>query len=94
MPLREPIIGDVKALQVECGDCGRERWLARHALLKSRITPETSIENLSARFRCSSCLEAGLPGTNIIVTPVFHDAGRARSAELFALNNLATRESV
>lgn len=88
LPTREPILGDVASVSVECADCGRSRWWKASQLTRFRdVRSSTPLAALSARLTCSSCQEEGLPGKSISVQAMFVSDGARIRAEAHVLNS-------
>ena len=82
----EPTLGEVKCLKIECADCGRERWLQAHQLLRGRATEATTLAAYMDRLVCADCVGEGLPGRNLVAVPVFYDAATRQRAENWRIN--------
>lgn len=82
----EPVIGDIKSLRIECGDCGRERWLKQHELLRGSVSGVTPIRIVMDRLVCADCRDEGSLGRNLIAVPYFFDKRKAIQAEAWATN--------
>jgi hypothetical protein len=88
MPTREPLLGDVASVSVECSDCGRSRWWRVAQLMRVRgVCRQTPLPQLSARLSCSACQDDGLPGKNIVVQAMFVSEGARIRAEAHVLNS-------
>ena len=88
LPTREPLLGDVASVSVECSDCGRARWWQAGQLMRfPGICAGTRLAKLSARLTCSACQEEGLPGKNISVQALFVSEGARLRAEAHILNS-------
>lgn len=62
----EMLLGEAGRLGIECGDCGRTRWLKPRQLVgRDGITLHTSLSAIGRRLSCSACTEEGLPGKNV-----------------------------
>lgn len=82
MALRgEPRLGAVRCLKIECADCGRERWLQAHEILRGKVTEATLLSDYMNRLVCADCREEDLPGRNLVAIPVFYEEAARRSAE-------------
>lgn len=82
----EPLIGDIRSLRIECEDCGRERWLKQHELLRGRVSGATPLRLVMSRLICADCRDDGLPGRNLVAVPHFYDRRVAVKAEAWATN--------
>lgn len=76
----EPILRQATAIQIECSDCGRNRWRRPAELVGGRVTMSSTIRDIAPKFYCVACREDGLPGKNISVQVAFsRDADRQRA---------------
>lgn len=88
LPAREPLLGDVASVSVECSDCGRSRWWQAGQLMRfPGIFTGTPLAKLSARLACSACQDDGLPGKSISVQVLFVSESARVRAEAHALNS-------
>ncbi|WP_080849946.1 hypothetical protein [Agrobacterium tumefaciens] len=78
----EPTLMQVVSLSIECADCGRMRWRKPVDLYRFRgIDASTPLSRIGERLSCSSCVEAGAQGKNIVVQAAFSfDLDRERAA--------------
>lgn len=74
-------LGSASRLCVECGDCGRGRWIAPSQLVgRAGLTLHTSLSEVAGRLTCSACSGDGLPGKNVTVQAFFvQDTDRIRA---------------
>ena len=88
LPAREPLLGDVASVSVECSDCGRARWWQAGQLMRfPGVRTGTPLATLSARLSCSACQEDGLPGKSISVQVLFVNESARVRAEAHVLNS-------
>ena len=89
MPLvkGEPIVGDIKSLHIECGDCGRERWLTQQDVLRrAGVSETTALRGYMDRLVCADCRSEGQPGRNLIASPQFYDRKAEQRAQVWLTN--------
>lgn len=86
----EPVLGDVRCLKIECADCGRERWLQAHELLRGKATATTPLSEYMNRLICADCRDEELPGRNLVAVPMFYDEAARRRAENWRLSTRVT----
>jgi uncharacterized protein with PIN domain len=87
----EPTIGDVRSLHVECGDCGRERWLKQNEMVRGQVRPQTTLRAYMDKLVCADCRDEGLSGRNLVAVPRFYDRKVAFQAEAWMTNIQAAR---
>ena len=85
------MLGEVRCLNIECGDCGRERWLRPHEFLRGKMTETTPLSDYMNRLVCADCLEDGLTGRNLVAVPTFYEKATQNRAETWRLNSRAAR---
>jgi len=78
----EPTLMQVVSLSIECADCGRLRWRKPQELYRFRgVTASTPLSKIGERLSCSSCVDAGAQGKNIVVQAAFSfELDRERAA--------------
>ena len=77
---QEITVGQASRLGVECADCGRTRWLARHQIVRRGISSQMPLSAVAKKLTCSACAADGLPGKNVTVQAFFdRDADRIRA---------------
>ncbi|UXT96742.1 hypothetical protein [Agrobacterium tumefaciens] len=77
-----PTLMQVVSLSIECADCGRMRWRKPEELYRFRgINASTPLSRIGERLSCSSCVDAGAQGKNIVVQAAFSfELDRERAA--------------
>lgn len=78
----EPTLMRVVSLSIECADCGRLRWRKPQELYRFRgVNASTPLSKIGERLSCSSCVDAGAQGKNIVVQAAFSfELDRERAA--------------
>jgi hypothetical protein len=86
-------LGAAARLGVECGDCGRSRWLRPVQLVRRGVTLHTPLADVSSKLSCSACRSEGLGGKNVTVQAFFsRDADRVKAEAEVLRNQVALSE--
>lgn len=85
VPGKEATLAQCTSVSVECGDCGRTRWLRRAEL--RHISDSTRLSELGLRLFCAACRDDGLSGKSVSLQASFADAMDRERAEAFRLNS-------
>lgn len=87
-----PTLGQVLSLSIECGDCGRNRWRKPQELYRIKgVNSATQVSEIGSRLVCSSCVDEGLPGKNIVIQAAFSFENDRLKAEAWRVSSLAAR---
>lgn len=87
-----PTLGQVLSLSIECADCGRNRWRKPQELYRIKgIHSRTQLSEIGSRLVCSSCVDDGLPGKNIVIQAAFSFEEDRLRADAWRVSNLAAR---
>lgn len=87
LPVKEPLVGHIQKVSVECSDCGRRRWWRPADLAAKGVPPRTPLSRFKAKLTCSACREDGLPGKTLSVSAEFVTELQRELANAYLVNS-------